>query len=66
MRLYKSRINLFYNLVNEYCAQNRLLAIPLSSSLTYVAQIHVRDLDNSPPSRQPNLQYNNTTIPVGI
>ena len=39
-----------YNLVNEYRAQNGLSAIPLSSSLTYVAQTHVKDLHNSPPT----------------
>ena len=41
---------LLYNLVNEYRAQNGLSAIPLSNSLTYVAQTHVKDLHNSPPT----------------
>jgi len=39
-----------YELVNKYRAENGLSAIPLSSSLTYVAQTHVRDLQNYPPS----------------
>jgi len=39
-----------YKLVNEYRAENGLSAIQFSSSLTYVAQTHVRDLQNYPPS----------------
>jgi uncharacterized protein YkwD len=44
-----------YELVNEYRFENGLSAIPLSSSLTSVAQIHVRDLQNYPPSGNCNL-----------
>jgi len=44
-----------YELVNEYRAENGLSAIPLSSSLTYVAQAHVRDLQNYPPSGNCNM-----------
>lgn len=34
-----------YNLVMQYRASMGLYSIPLSKSLTYVAQVHVRDLD---------------------
>jgi len=44
-----------YKLVNKYRAKNGLSAIPLSSSLTYVAQTHVRDLQNSPPRGNCNM-----------
>lgn len=38
-----------YNLINEYRKQKRLPKIPLSKSLTFVAQTHSRDLmDNDP------------------
>ncbi len=39
-----------YELVNEYRVQKGVLAIPLSVSLTYVAQTHVQDLQNNPRS----------------
>ena len=44
-----------YNMLNEYRTANGLPAIPLSPSLTHVAQLHVRDLSRYPPSGK--LQY---------
>jgi len=46
---------LLYKLVNEYRAENGLPAIPLSVSLTYVAQTHVKDLQNYPPTGNCNM-----------
>ncbi len=40
-----------YNLVNVYRKQYGLPAIPLSRSLTYVAQQHSKDLTNNNPDR---------------
>lgn len=40
-----------YQLLNEHRNQYGLQAIPLSVSLTNVAQTHVRDLSNYPPSQ---------------
>ncbi|MBD2691373.1 CAP domain-containing protein [Anabaena catenula] len=37
-----------YNLINQYRAQNRLAPIPLSKSLTLVANRHVRDIAKNP------------------
>ena len=44
-----------YQLVNQYRAQNGLPAIPFSRSLSYVAQTHVRDLQNHPLSGTCNM-----------
>ena len=44
-----------YELVMEYRASKNLPAIPLSPSLTYVAQTHVRDLMAHPPTGECNL-----------
>ncbi len=44
-----------YNLVTQYRADNGLPGIPFSVSLTHVAQTHVRDLSNYPPSSGCNL-----------
>jgi uncharacterized protein YkwD len=45
-----------YDLVMEYRSENGLLEIPLSSSLTIVAQTHVKDLmENDPTSDECNL-----------
>ncbi|MEK8020269.1 MAG: PKD domain-containing protein [Candidatus Parabeggiatoa sp.] len=44
-----------YELVNAYRAENGLPAIPFSNSLTYVAQTHVKDLQNHPPSGTCNM-----------
>jgi hypothetical protein len=45
-----------YKLVNQYRQERGLDPVPLSKSLTYVAQLHVRDLaDNRPYSRRCNL-----------
>lgn len=38
-----------FNLVMEYRQQNNLPPIPLSPSLTYVAQLHVKDLKENKP-----------------
>ena len=38
-----------YNLINKYRASNGLKAIPLSTCLTEVAHIHVRDLEDNHP-----------------
>jgi uncharacterized protein YkwD len=38
-----------YDLINEYRKQNKLPAIPLSKSLTYVAQQHCKDLQINKP-----------------
>lgn len=39
-----------YNLVMEYRKQNNLPSIPLSTSLTFVAQTHCKDLVNNRPN----------------
>jgi hypothetical protein len=44
-----------YQLLNEYRNQYSLPDIPLSISLTHVAQVHAKDLSNYPPSGQCNL-----------
>jgi len=45
-----------YNLINRYRKEKGLDSVPLSRSLTYVAQVHVRDLaENHPHSRRCNL-----------
>jgi len=45
-----------YRLINQYRKEKGLDSIPLSKSLTYVAQVHVRDLaENHPHSRRCNL-----------
>jgi hypothetical protein len=44
-----------YELIMEYRAEYGLPNIPLSSSLTYVAQTHVRDLSAHPPKGECNL-----------
>jgi len=36
-----------YNLINEYRKENKLPAIPLSKSLSYVAKKHVMDMDEN-------------------
>lgn len=42
--------------INEYRAEKGLAGVPLSGSLTYVAQQHVRDLaENNPSSQRCNL-----------
>lgn len=46
---------LLYRMVNGYRAKGGLPIIPLSMSLTYVAQRHVRDLQSTPPSGKCNL-----------
>jgi hypothetical protein len=38
-----------YNLIMEYRKKNKLPVIPLSRSLTYVAQQHCKDLQNNKP-----------------
>jgi uncharacterized protein YkwD len=38
-----------YNLIMSYRKKNKLPAIPLSKSLTLVAQTHANDLANNPP-----------------
>ncbi len=38
-----------YNMINEYRNQNGLADIPVSRSLTYVAQLHVWDLNTNKP-----------------
>jgi len=40
-----------YDLVNEYRKENGLKKIPMSISLTIVAQAHVKDLQNSNPDK---------------
>jgi uncharacterized protein YkwD len=42
-----------YNTINEYRRQHKLAAIPLSKSLTYVAQQHVHDLAANHPDKLP-------------
>lgn len=44
-----------YELINKYRAEKKLPAIPLSPSLAVVAQTHVRDLSNKPPSGKCNM-----------
>ncbi len=44
-----------YRLLMDYRAENGLPSIPLSPSLTYVAQTHVRDLTAHPPADDCNL-----------
>ena len=45
-----------YNLIMEYRAQKKLPSIPLSKSLTFVAQTHARDLgDNRPDEKKCNM-----------
>lgn len=45
-----------YKLINDFRKENGLAAIPISSSLSYVAKIHVRDLaDNRPDTSYCNL-----------
>ena len=41
-----------YNLINNYRAANGLKPIPLSISLTEVAHIHVRDLEDNHPDQE--------------
>lgn len=40
-----------YNLLMEYRRSHNLPAIPLSKSLTFVAQTHVKDLQNNQPDK---------------
>ena len=42
-----------YHTINEYRKTHKLPAIPLSRSLTYVAQQHVHDLAANHPDKQP-------------
>jgi uncharacterized protein YkwD len=44
-----------YKLLTEYRADNGLPKIPLSRSLTRVAQLHVRDLSRNPPNGKCNM-----------
>ena len=45
-----------YNLIMEYRAQKKLPPIPLSKSLTFVAQTHAKDLgDNRPDVKKCNM-----------
>jgi hypothetical protein len=45
-----------YKLINDFRKENDLAVIPISSSLSYVAKIHVRDLaDNRPDTSYCNL-----------
>jgi hypothetical protein len=44
-----------YELIMKYRAEKGLHRIPISPCLTYVAQTHVRDLHNHPPTGQCNL-----------
>ena len=44
-----------YRLLMDYRAEKGLASIPLSPSLTYVAQTHVRDLTAHPPAADCNL-----------
>jgi len=44
-----------YNSLNQYRASNGLPSIPLSPSLTHVAQTHVRDLHKNPPNMLCNM-----------
>ncbi|HCB62213.1 MAG: hypothetical protein A2W93_10610 [Bacteroidetes bacterium GWF2_43_63] len=41
-----------YRQIMEYRSKKRLKSIPVSSSLTKVAQCHVRDLNNYPPAKK--------------
>jgi uncharacterized protein YkwD len=41
-----------YNLINNYRASNGLKAIPLSTCLTEVAHLHVRDLEDNHPDQE--------------
>jgi len=51
----KEEYNL-YKLINDFRIKNDLPAIPISSSLSYVAKLHVRDLhDNGPDTSNCNL-----------
>ncbi len=54
-----------YELIMKYRAEKGLHRIPISPCLTYVAQTHVRDLHNHPPTGQCNLhswsEYGNWT-----
>ena len=43
-----------YNLINQYRNSKGLTNIPLSKSLTFVAQTHVKDLVNNSPNRGSN------------
>ncbi|NOU17519.1 MAG: hypothetical protein HOO91_08175 [Bacteroidales bacterium] len=42
-----------YNLIMEYWKANGLPNIPISPSLTIVAQTHVKDLQNNHPDNEP-------------
>lgn len=44
-----------YELIMQYRAEKGLPSIPISPSLTYVAQVHVRDMHNHPPMGDCNL-----------
>lgn len=44
-----------YDMIMQYRAENNLPPIPLSASLTYVAQTHVHDLQSHPPTGACNL-----------
>lgn len=44
-----------YHLINDYRVKNGLPKIPLSPSLTYVAQTHAKDLSENPPSGKCNM-----------
>lgn len=44
-----------YNAINEYRAEKNLPAIPLSKSLTVVAQTHAKDLQDYPPKGKCNM-----------
>lgn len=44
-----------HRLINEYRSASGLPAIPLSKSLTVVAQIHAQDLDTNPPEGSCNM-----------
>lgn len=44
-----------YRLLNEYRVKNSLPKVPLSPSLTYVAQTHARDLSENPPKGKCNM-----------
>lgn len=44
-----------FRLVNEYRVRNGLPEIPFSRSLTFVAQMHVRDLNSHPPDGDCNM-----------
>jgi len=45
-----------YRQINEYRKERGLDSVPLSKSLSYVAQVHVRDLaENHPHSKRCNM-----------